>query len=164
MPLTNKPKKLTVLIQWVMRTTGECRGESTRSEIRDRSPGRYADSAVAMRGWYHENAAKVRVPLSGDIVRMLSVSNGSVSLAEQCDMLESRMADEDVGRGSGDPPYLAFWKAGVLVQFCASRRTDTVESFRIERSHESCFPGWSDCTRGCHCGGAGSGQDQSERL
>ena len=25
------------------------------------------------------------------------------------------MADEDVGRGSGDPPYLAFCKAGVRV-------------------------------------------------
>src|SRR5713101_4223010 len=48
-PLTSRPKKLSVLIQWVMRTTAECRGESRTSEIRVARPGRYADSDAATR-------------------------------------------------------------------------------------------------------------------
>jgi len=44
---------------------------------------------------------------------------GMTVTRQQCDTLESMspvgVADEDVGRGSGDPPHLAFCKAGVLL-------------------------------------------------
>jgi hypothetical protein len=56
-PLTSSPRKLAVLIQWVMRTRAECRGESRISEIRAARPERDADTARATERSYHEKPA-----------------------------------------------------------------------------------------------------------
>jgi hypothetical protein len=57
-PLTSRPKKLSALIQWVTRTTAECRGESRLSETLVASPGRDVDLAIAMPRSYHGNATR----------------------------------------------------------------------------------------------------------
>src|SRR5579864_3138667 len=46
-PLTRRAKKLAAVIQCVMRTNAECRGDSRLSEPRMASPGRYVVSAIS---------------------------------------------------------------------------------------------------------------------
>ena len=45
-PLTTRPKKLSVKIQCVMRTSAEWRGESRTSEVWSVAPRMYAASAI----------------------------------------------------------------------------------------------------------------------